>query len=210
MDIVLPGLGDHHHDRLGERTVTGLSQKLKDAVKVTTITHIVTGSGQELMSLVSKVLGLHDATATVHPVLVATEGVDLTIVTHRTDGLGTLPRGERVGGETRMDKGHVRKEGGILKVEEVLRHLLGSELTLVRDVRRGERVDVEPTLWSQHAGRFILCHLANSEQLLLKLSARELSDVVGNKDLLGGRFGVQRITSKHRVVNGNRAPSNNR
>ena len=94
MDVVLPGLGNHHHHSLRKRAVTGLGHELKDTVKVTTITHVVTGSGQELMSLITKVLGLHNSTATVHPVLVSTKGIDLTVVAHHADGLSTLPRGE--------------------------------------------------------------------------------------------------------------------
>jgi hypothetical protein len=44
----------------------------------------------------------------------APEGVDLAVVAHHAQGLRAVPGGEGVGGEARVDQGHVRHEVGVL------------------------------------------------------------------------------------------------
>ncbi len=79
--LPLPGLGNHHHDGLGQRkdpvhdqaAPSTLSKAAESEPPSSTI-------GNESLQLIAKEVGGQDALARSHPVLVAAEGVDLTVV----------------------------------------------------------------------------------------------------------------------------------
>ena len=58
-------------------------------------------------------------------------------------GLRTVPAGEGVGGESRVNECEVRAVQNMVQVVVVVVHLRRRELTLVNDVLGGERTDVE-------------------------------------------------------------------
>jgi hypothetical protein len=72
----------------------------------------------------------------------------LTVVSSPSHRLSTIPGGEGVGRETRVDQG---KMGGVLVVLEIIEKVVdlnGRELTLVDNVLVGKRADVKPVLES--------------------------------------------------------------
>mmetsp|Transcript_18556 Transcript_18556/g.38460 ORF Transcript_18556/g.38460 Transcript_18556/m.38460 type:complete len:432 (+) Transcript_18556:216-1511(+) len=161
--IVLPRLGNHHHDRFGQTPLGSLGHEFQNAVEITGIAHIVRSGRKELMGVVSKVIGGHESTAAEHPILISAKGVDLAVVAHHADGLGAFPGGEGVGGEAGVDERQVRDEGGVLDIEVVFRDLFGGELSFVGDGLGGEGVDVEAAFGSEHGGRFFFGHFADAE-----------------------------------------------
>ena len=88
--VVLPGLGDHHHDRFGQRA-PGEHEELQHVVE-----HARVGSDRVdkrvgLGEVFAEEDGLHESLAGAHPVDVAAEGVDFAVVAHVAHGLGAVP-----------------------------------------------------------------------------------------------------------------------
>mmetsp|Transcript_21078 Transcript_21078/g.39507 ORF Transcript_21078/g.39507 Transcript_21078/m.39507 type:complete len:1048 (-) Transcript_21078:533-3676(-) len=211
ISVVLPRFGDHHHDTLGQAPVTRFREELQDGVKVSAVGHVVGGGREELGSVVAEVRAAHNSTAGVHPVLVAAEGVDLSVVAHHADGLGALPGGEGVGGEARVNEGEVRLERGIPEVQEVLGDLLRGELPLVRDGLGSQGVDVEAgqsLSLGLVLGQLPDPHEFPLEELLIHRLFLLASAVVGDEDLLDVRLRVERVLSQHGVVGRHSPPAN--
>lgn len=78
-----------------------------------------------------------------HPVLVSSNSVDLSVVCCPSERLGSVPRREGVGGESRVNKGKVRGIKGVVEIVEVVVHLDGGELSFVNDVGRGKGTNVK-------------------------------------------------------------------
>ncbi|KAI3478074.1 hypothetical protein L1887_60005 [Cichorium endivia] len=148
----LPSLGDHHHDGLGQGEDLVDDEELEHVVEGSRVGSAALDDGVEEVELVAKGLGLEEALASTHPVLVAADGVDLTVVGGPSHGLSTVPGGEGVGGESRVDEGKVGGVVDVVEVVVVVVHLDGAELTLVDDVGRAERADVEPVLETDGVG----------------------------------------------------------
>ena len=55
---------------------------------------------QQLLEILAEQFALKLFLTSVHPVLVATHGVDLTVVAHETERLSPRPAGEGVGAES--------------------------------------------------------------------------------------------------------------
>ena len=72
----------------------------------------------------------------VHPVLVAAERVDLSVVAKHSVGLRALPGRKGVGREARMDQGHVGREIVVLQIRVVPHQLARVQLPLVNDCAR--------------------------------------------------------------------------
>mmetsp|Transcript_9325 Transcript_9325/g.18390 ORF Transcript_9325/g.18390 Transcript_9325/m.18390 type:complete len:502 (-) Transcript_9325:881-2386(-) len=167
VDVVLVGFRDHHHHGLGNGALRALDKELKHRVNVTRVGHVVGADGQKTSLIVVGEQGrLHDTTASVHPVLVTTESVDLSVVAKHTVGLCAVPTGEGVSGKTRMHKCEVRLEVGVDKIQVVLGQLLGGELTLVSDGPCGKTAHVEVLNACIECGG--LCGLTHAHELALK------------------------------------------
>ena len=96
--VVLPRLRDHHHDRLLEGAA-GEQQELEHVVEAAGVGAVGLDDREGKRQIVAEQLALQDALAGVHPVHVAAQRVDLAVVAHEAVRLGTIPRGESVGGE---------------------------------------------------------------------------------------------------------------
>lgn len=66
-----------------------------------------------------------------------------TVVCGPSHGLSTVPRGERIGGETGVDKAEVGAVHDMVQIMEVAVHLRRGELALVDNVLGGQRADIE-------------------------------------------------------------------
>ena len=77
--VVLPGLRDHHHQRLRERPA-GQVEEFEDVVHDRRVRSIQVDRRQRLGQLISEELGAELSLAGVHPVDVAAQRVDLAVV----------------------------------------------------------------------------------------------------------------------------------
>ncbi|GFZ47935.1 hypothetical protein JCM24511_05682 [Saitozyma sp. JCM 24511] len=169
--VVLPSLGDHHHDSLGQGEDTVDNEELKHVVKRGRVGTARLDDRVEQVELVLEVLRLEVTLARAHPVLVAPDGVDLTVVSGPSHGLRTVPRGEGVSGETRVDEGKVRGVESVVQVVVVVVHLDGGELTLVDDVGRGEGADVKALLDAHLVGGLLAEDIELTEEELFVKAA---------------------------------------
>lgn len=76
---------------LRDLAIARLDAQLEHRVEVARVGHILGAHREEVGGLVSEVLRVQQPPPRVHPVLVASEGVDLTVVAHHSVGLGTVP-----------------------------------------------------------------------------------------------------------------------
>ena len=90
---LLPRLGDHGHDRLGQ-AAPGHEQELEHVVEVARVRAVGLDDGEELLQLLPEQLRAQYAFARVHPVAVAQQRVDLAVVAHGAVGLGRSHEGK--------------------------------------------------------------------------------------------------------------------
>ena len=98
--------------------------------------------GVELVQVFAQNWGRHDAFSGFHPVVVALDGVDLSIVRHIAVGVSQGPLGEGVGRETLVHETQGGDASRILQVQKVSAHLIGQEQALVDHGARGHAWDV--------------------------------------------------------------------
>ena len=144
--VVLPGLGDHGHDGLGEASA-GAHEQLEDGVERPRVREVFLDDGEQGREIGLRAGGesvaVHDALTGEEPVAVAAQGVELAVVAHVAAGLGAVPARERVGAEAGVDHGEVRLVVGVAQVGVVGGDLEAGELALVDDHAGVERADVE-------------------------------------------------------------------
>lgn len=130
----------------------------------------------------------------------------LTVVGGPSHGLGTVPGGEGVGREARVDQGKVGCVLVVLEIVEELVHLRGRQLALVHNVLVGERTDVEPVLEGDGVGRLLAQHVQLTvEQLVVKGGVD--SRVKDHEGLLDRGLLGQGRGSEDRVVHRDLAPA---
>ena len=130
--VLLPGFGDHHHHRLGQR-VAGHDQQLQRVVEGGGVGLAFHGDGVELGQIVAQHGRAHHALTRPHPVEVALDGVDLAVVRHQPVGVGQRPRGKGVGGKPLVYQRQGRDHALILQIQVVLAHLIGQQQPFVDD-----------------------------------------------------------------------------
>ena len=77
--VLLPGLRNHHHDRLLERAA-GHQQELQDVIESTRIRNIGLNHREDVLQGVTEQLALGDAFSCLHPIDIAAQRIDLTVV----------------------------------------------------------------------------------------------------------------------------------
>ena len=93
--IVLPRLGNEHHHHVGQRA-TGLHEQLGHYIEGGRVAHSAGDGGQNVADVVTKDLAGEKLFSGRHPVLVASDRIDLSVMTEHTKWLRQLPRRECV------------------------------------------------------------------------------------------------------------------
>ena len=140
--IFLPRLGNHHHDRLLQRTA-GHEQELKHVVEDPGVGAVRLHHREQPLDGIAEQVGMGHALARGHPVDVALQGVDFTVMAHEAVGLGPVPTRERIRRKSRMDHGQV---GSVVRLPQIgiKRHqLAGREHPLVNQHLGGQAGHVE-------------------------------------------------------------------
>ena len=105
--MVGPRLGDHHHDRVGQRAA-GQDQEFEGVVEHRGVAALRVDHRQDLLHVLAEQLGVEERLARMHPVDVAAQGVDLAVVSDVAIGMCPRPGGESVGAESRVNQGESR------------------------------------------------------------------------------------------------------
>ena len=118
-------------------------EHLQCVVEVTRVRAFGLDDRAEFADVVTPEVALHHALASEHPVGVALKRVDFAVVGHEAAWLSTVPTGERVRRESRVNHRKVRGVVGVLQIFVKWCDLLGHQHTLVDDDLRRERADVK-------------------------------------------------------------------
>jgi hypothetical protein len=146
--VPVPGLGDHHHDRVLDRA-TGHGQELERVVELARVRPQLIDHRAKLADVGAVVRAAELRLAGPHPVDVATQRVDLAVVGAEPEGLGQVPAGQHVGGEAGVDHGEPRYGDRVAEVRVEDGELVGGEHPLVdqgaaAEARQVEAVPGEP------------------------------------------------------------------
>ena len=140
--VPLEGLGDHHHQALGQRAA-GVQEQLQGVVEGRGVALAGHADGEEFGQVLAERVRRHHALAGGHGVDVAAQRVDLAVVADVPVGVRQRPGPHGVGAEARM---HQREAADRARVEQVgveARELRGDQQPLVDDAVAGQRGDVE-------------------------------------------------------------------
>ena len=150
--VASPRLGDEHHHRVSER-IAALHEELERVVETGRVRLALVGDGPQLGDVVAEQLRLDGRLTGRHPVHVAAQRVDFTVVRNHAVGVRKTPGREGVRGEALM---HQRERALESRIAEIL--VVGAKLgnehhALVDDGAAG------------HGDRIILCGLAATQRL---------------------------------------------
>ena len=165
--------------------------------------------GIELLQVRAQHGRRHNAFARLHPVVVALDGVDLTVVRHIAIGVGQGPLGEGIGREALVHQTQGRHATLVLQILEIHTHLVSQQQALVDHSAAG------------HAGHVILFavlevqgldmgagSLADHIQLALQRVLHDDVVTATNKHLAQDRFlGAHGGRHRHVTVHRNVAPA---
>ena len=165
----------------------------------------------QVLDVVAEERRREDALARSHPVDVAAQGVDFTVVRDHAVGMGAGPAGEGVGRETRVHERQRRHHSQLGQIWEIRIELLGGEHALVHDGASRKAADVEEILVRDVTGaNQLLGRTANQAQLALeRLGVRE-GRAPADEDLADERLGCHRALAKANGIDGHVAPAEQR
>ncbi len=166
LGVVLPRLGDHHQDRVLDRT-SGQVQQLEHLVEAGRVRR-AGRADRERLGEVRQVRARRHRLAGAHPVLVALDGVDLAVVGDEAVRMGKRPRRERVGREARVHEQQRALDTRIDEVREELAELRCRQHPLVDDRAGRQRREVRREVLRQ----FVLGTLAGNERLAVEFDTR--------------------------------------
>ena len=121
--MAAPRLRNHHHHGVGQRAAPH-HQQFEDVVEHGGVRAVGIDDGQDFFDVLAKQGALQQGLAGIHPVHVAAQGVDFTVVRDVAVRVGTLPTGEGIGRETGVDQREGRVHIRVLEVDEILADLL--------------------------------------------------------------------------------------
>ena len=113
--IARPGLGDQHHHRM-RQAVPACHQQFERVVKAGGVGLAVRNDRPHLVEIGAEQFGFHRAAARVHPVDVATHGVDFAVVRDEPIRVRQFPAGKGVGRKPLMHQPQRRHAIGITQI----------------------------------------------------------------------------------------------
>ncbi len=159
--VALPSFGDHHQDCVRERPAAEV-QELEDLVEGGGVARPRRHDGKDALDRPGQKSALEKRLARLHPVPVAPDGVDLSVVGDEAEGVSERPGGEGVGREAGVDEAKACLETGVGQVPEDASQLARGQHPFVDEGPRGERGEVE-------AGELVLGPLAEHEEQPLEV-----------------------------------------
>ena len=163
LGVVLPRLGDHHHDRVRQLAAAEV-QQLEDLVEGRGVRALGVDDREQAVEVAGDEVALEGGLAGTHPVAVAAGGVDLAVVRDEAERVRERPARERVGGEAAVHDRQRRLHALVAQVGEELVELLGGEHALVDEGARRQAREVDL--------RLVLGALAQAVGETVELDAR--------------------------------------
>ncbi len=164
--VVLPRLRDHHQDGVRQRPAAEVEQ-LQRLVEGGGVGAVGVADREQPLQVTGDQVGVEHRLAGAHPVAVALDGVDLTVVGDVAVGVRQRPRREGVGGEARVHQRDGRHVALVRQVGEERLDLLRGQHALVDGGPAGERGEVDVGL--------VLGPLAEREGGPVELDARQVA-----------------------------------
>ena len=166
--VLLPGLGNHHHGRMGQRA-SRQQQKFQRVVKHGAVAAIVIDDGEHLRKIGAEEVGMHMALAGIHALAVAMDGVDFTVVDGVAVGVRPFPAGEGIGGIAAVHQSDGRIIGQVVQIQIQLGDLTAEQHALVNDGATGQTGGVKvPRLGIRRVAQTLFGDLADEVELALK------------------------------------------
>ena len=143
-----------------------------------------------------------------HPVDVAADGVDLTVVSDHAERMGKIPSREGVGGEPLVNQCKGGNDPFIPKIQIVDPDLIGQQHALVNEGAGGEGWDVEHLAFFElQISNAVINLLANHEQLAFKRCLIPAIRPLANEYLANAWLDLLNGLAKACAVDRNVAPS---
>ena len=197
--VVGPGFRDAHHHRLGQWDVVH-HQKFQGVVQHGGVGAALVYHRQDLVHVRLQYGRVHSLLPGQHPVHVAPDGVDFTVMEDVAVGMGPLPAGGGVGGEPGVDQGDGALTIRLRQVRVELPQLPHQEHALVHDGPAGEGANV-----GVHIGLLELP--ADHIQLPVKVQATGAVYRPGHKALADAGHTVQGLPAQHLRMGGHIPPA---
>ena len=140
--IAGPGFRDQHHRGMRQR-ITAHHQEFERVVETGRVRLAFVGNRPELGNVVADQRGRHGCLACRHPVDVAAQRVDLTVMGYHPVRVRQIPGRESVGRKALVDQGQSRGEALVLQVGVVSAKLVGQEHALIDNGLAGQGNDVK-------------------------------------------------------------------
>ena len=167
LELVFPGLGDHHQDRFGQLAARQ-HQEFERVVEARRIGRARAHDRIELGEVRAEQARRHRALARVHPVLISLDRVDLAVVREVTERMGEVPRAERVGAVAGVHQAQRRLEVGIADIREEALDLPRDQHPRVDERAAREAGDIEEVAISVLGGDLLLREAADHVELALE------------------------------------------
>ena len=113
--VSLPGFGDHHQHRVRQASPAQV-QQFEYLIEARTVGCAGGADREDFLDVGTEEVGVDQRLAGAHPVLVAGDGVDLTVVGDSAERMRQRPRREGVGGEPGVDDSERTGDALILQV----------------------------------------------------------------------------------------------
>ena len=205
--VPLPGLGDHHHQRLGQGAAAEV-EELEAVVEHGRVGAVLLDDRQQLGQVGAEPLGAQHRLPRLHPVDVAPQGVDLAVVDDVAVGVGALPAGEGVGGEPGVHQRDGSLHARVLQLREVEGQLVRRQHALVADRPAGDAGQVEGvTLGLGAVADLVGGALADDVELALEGHLVGEAGSAADEDLRHHRLVGLRPPAERAVLGGDLAPA---
>ncbi len=181
--VLLPRLRDHHQHGVGQ-LVAAEVEEFEGLVEAGGVRGVGGADRVDAVEPIAPDLALEQRLAGPHPVAVALDGVDLTVVGHEPVRVGQRPRRERVGAEPGMDQRQSALEPHVEQVGEELRQLGRGEHALVDDRAGAEAGEVD--LVADRLGDLVFDPLAQDIRVAIECEVG-MADGRGDDELLEDR-----------------------
>ena len=205
-DVLVPGLRNQHHHRVGQRAAS-LDQELQGVVDGGAVAAGIGHQRENLGKVVPEKIGGERLGPGPHPVAVAAKRVDLSVVGQVAVRMGQLPGGEGVGAKAGVDQAQGALHYGIGQVPIVSRDLGSGQEALVDDDGGRQAGDVETLARVQLLSLHLPLHpLAHHVELALEVGHPLQAGIFPDKDLANDRLRLSGQTADGPAVDGHVPP----
>ena len=202
--VTFPRLGNHHEDRVVERVAAEM-QELEGFVEARRVGRRRGADREQLFFGTVPVGRSHDALASPHPVAVAHDGVDLTVVGDEPVRVCERPRRERIRREPRVNEAEPALDPIVVEFGIELGELRCGQHALVDECPTAQAREVERS--AELLGELVLDPLAGHVHQSIEVEAFEAGiGGRGEEDLLERRHDTARLIAERIGVGRHRSP----